>query len=91
MFYFEKGEIRAMKISHELLKQTIEQSKQQYRNLDKKSYSTKLHEVIDILISSSPVEWIAIGETIMKEGAYQILALKEGREIPYDTNRTASD
>ena len=78
-----------MKVSQLLLQKTLDQSKENYKHLDRKTYSIKLHKVIDVLATSSPLEWIAIGETIMKEGAYQIIATKEGRRIPYDTANQA--
>lgn len=75
-----------MKITEQVIQFTIEHLKSSYGKLNNKQYSRNLHEVIDILKESNPIEWVAIGETLMKEGAYQTLAKEEGRKIEYDFN-----
>ncbi|PWA11101.1 hypothetical protein DCC39_10405 [Pueribacillus theae] len=74
-----------MKISKQLLLKKIDKAKENYSELDNVAYSNVLHKVIDLLDNSNPTEWVAIGETIMMEGAYQMIAQTEGRKIPYDT------
>lgn len=68
----------------QLIQNMIELAKEEYDQLT--DYSQTLHRVIDVLQNSSPQEWVAIGETIMNEGAYQMIARAEGREILYDVN-----
>lgn len=79
-----------MKIPEQLLQAKIDKAKNSYKEMDRKQYSIKLHKVIDVLANSSPREWVAIGETIMYEGAYQMIAEKEGRKIEYDTSNDSN-